>query len=464
LIAAVHVDDRYALDHAAGAWLALARYVNEGDLYPQLYDGSSFGGTRFMPLQFVLHAGLARLTGEYLVSGKLLAYASVAALLTVTFLVAQRLSRSATVALGLVAAILVTRSGFLAATSVRGDALPVALQLGGVTLATRSSRRATAGAGLLCALALLSKSNAVWAPLAIALWLGAGERRRLPLFLGCFATILGAGLALFELLSSGRMSDNILGFSSAGLGGPGSVVLDGSHKFVSYAERYADAVWLLVPLALAGLVWALARRRLTIYHLSFLIALPLVAAELADVGVSWNHLIDVEVLTAILVAEFCGGVSERSRPLVATVVLVSLIWGIATSFQLQQRRDAADAVRALVGRGPNYDPKPLANRLEPDDVLLSEDPYIPVSLDRDPVVLDAFMLLRILRDHPDWKSDFVHKIDDRRFTKIVLTRRLYPRGRWWREYHFGVTVAEAIARNYRLERHVGRYWLYTPVR
>ena len=116
LIAGVHVDDRYALDHTAGAWLALARYANEGVLYPPLYDGSSFGGTRFMPLQFVTHAGLARLTGEYLVSGKLMAYASAAALLALTFVLARRLSGSLTVALGAVAAILVTRTGLLAAT------------------------------------------------------------------------------------------------------------------------------------------------------------------------------------------------------------------------------------------------------------------------------------------------------------------------------------------------------------
>ncbi|HYZ91327.1 MAG TPA: hypothetical protein VFA34_02915 [Actinomycetota bacterium] len=37
---------------------------------------------------------------------------------------------------------------------------------------------------------------------------------------------------------------------------------------------------------------ALARKRPTIYHLSFLIALPFVVAEPADTGVSWNHLIE----------------------------------------------------------------------------------------------------------------------------------------------------------------------------
>jgi hypothetical protein len=462
LIAAVHVDDRYALDHTAGVWMALARYVDEGVLYPPLYDGTAFGGTRFMPLQLVLHAGVARVTGEYLVSGKLVAYAGATLLVSLTFVLARRLSGSATIALGLVAAILVTPTGLLAATSIRGDAPPVALQLGAVTAVLHSSRRATAAAASLSALALLSKSSALWGPLAIVLWLAMRERRRLPLFLGCFAGLLGGGLVLFEWLSSGRMSENIIGFSSAGLGDPLSIADDGSHKFVSYAERYANAIWLLVPLALVGLLSALVARRPSIYHLCFLIALPLVVAELADTGVSWNHLIDIEVLTALLVAEWCGRTTIRSGPVAETIVLVALIWGIGTAFQLQERHDLADAARALAGKSGKYDPRPFEDQLGRSTAILSEDPYIPVSLDHDPVVLDPFMLLRILRDHRDWSAAFVRRIERRRFTSIVLLRRLDPSDRWWRDYHFGTRIARAVASNYRFERQTGRYWLYTP--
>ena len=463
LIASVHVDDTYALDHTAGAWLALARYAGDGVLYPPLYDGSSFGGTRFMPLQFVTHAGLARSTGDYLISGKLLAYASAVALFALTFVLARRLSGSLAVASGAVAAVVVTPTGLLAATSVRGDALPVALQLGGVMLATRGSRRATAGAAFLCALAMLSKSSALWAPLAIGLWLAVRDRRRLLLFSICFATMLASALVAFEVLSSGRMSDNILGLSSSGLGGAASIPFDGTHRFVDYGQRYAAAVWVLIPLSLAGLVTALGRRRPAIYHVAFLIALPLAVVELADVGASWNHLIDVEVLTTLLVAELYGATRDRSRPLMAIVVLVALVWGIGTSFQLKERKDAADAVRAVLGSGPSYDRRPLAKELGPEDVLLSEDPYVAVSLDHDPVVLDPFMLLRLVRDHPDWQAGLLRRVETRHFTKIVLTRRLDPSDRWWREYHFGVPLVTAISRNYRLHRHVGRYWLYQPI-
>jgi hypothetical protein len=201
---------------------------------------------------------------------------------------------------------------------------------------------------------------------------------------------------------------------------------------------------------------------MTIYHVAFLVALPLVVVELADVGASWNHLIDVEVLTVVLVAELYGATGNRSAPIVATVVLVGLIWGIATSFQLKERKDAADALRALVARGPSYDRRPLAGELRPADIVLSEDPYVAVARDQDPLVLDPFMLLRLLRDHHDWEAALVRRIDERRFTKIVLERRLDASGRWWREYHFGVAVVTAVARNYRLDRQLGRYWIYVP--
>ena len=62
LLALAHVDDRYELDHVAGAWMALAQRFADGTLYPPLYDGEQFGGTRFAPLAISLYGGAARLT------------------------------------------------------------------------------------------------------------------------------------------------------------------------------------------------------------------------------------------------------------------------------------------------------------------------------------------------------------------------------------------------------------------
>jgi hypothetical protein len=462
LVALVHANDAFGIDHVAGTWLALARYVNEGVLYPALYDGSNFGGTRFMPLQFVLHAGLARLTGEYVFSANLLAHTNAAILVTLTFLIARRLSSSSSLALGLVAAVLVTETGRKMAFAVRGDALPVSLQLVAVELVTRLSRRTTVAASFLCALAVLSKFSALWGAIAITLWLGAHYRRRLALFVGSLAIFLGSGLALFELLSRGRMLDNIVELSFAGAGGGIRLALTAPETFIALSKQSADATWLLVPLALIGLVSAFHRRRLTIYQVSFLIALLIVVVELSDKGAYRNHLIDFAVLTAILVAEICGtGSVPRNRLILRSVALVTLIFGIGASFP-QERQLVSDAVRALAGRGASQPKNPLANEVDANDVLLSEDPFIPVSLGKDPVVLDAFMLLRILRGHPAWEAQLVGRIDDRRFTKIVLLQRLDPVDSWWQNWDFGPVVSKAIARNYRLMLRVGQYWLYTP--
>ena len=59
--------------------------------------------------------------------------------------------------------------GLLATTSIHGDTLPVVFQFGALLLVLRGSRRGIAVAGLLCALAFLTKLSAVWAPIAIGI-------------------------------------------------------------------------------------------------------------------------------------------------------------------------------------------------------------------------------------------------------------------------------------------------------
>ena len=140
LVVAVHVDDRYAVDHASGARIALARHAAHGVLYPPLVAADSVGGTRFMPLPVLLHAGLSRLTGEYLVSGKLLALAAMLAVGLVMFLVLRRRGCPLPLSAGLVGVVLTTQTGLLAVTGLRGDSLPLLLQLLAVAAAADRAR------------------------------------------------------------------------------------------------------------------------------------------------------------------------------------------------------------------------------------------------------------------------------------------------------------------------------------
>ncbi len=467
LVAFVHGADSYHVNHVGGAWVGLARYVNDGVLYPPLYDGHSFGGTRYMPLQFLAYAGGAEVTGDYLVGAKLVVYLTAMSLFGLIFGVLGMLGCSIVVRLGLIAAVLTSFTGFWAATAVYGDALPVLLQLAAVTVVIRfCGPSAAIGAGTLCALAILCKITAVWAPAAILLWLLLRSRSRAIVFAASLALVLLVGVGLLEVLSDGRMSENLRGLSGSGFLGFRSVLVDSPGRFLELMEANARSIVIVFPFALLGLLAAAAEKRITLYHLSFLLALATLLVVLADKGTDFNHLLDVSVLAVILVGDLWGRATPRTcaRGFFPTAILVALVWSVGTGYQTGVRADAIEAVKLLVGRGDRLAvaARPPAGSIQPAGRIFSEDPYVPLALGQRPVVLDAFMLLRIAEKHPDWQDDIVSRLDAQEFVEVVLSRRL-DRSRWWRDNHFGIPIVSAIDRNYRLARRVRGWrdlWVY----
>jgi hypothetical protein len=301
LLAAAHVNDRYKLDHVSGARIALAQYVNEGTLYPELDGGQFYGGTRFMPLPVLLHAAAAKLTGDYLVSGKLLGYGATAALLGLTYVLLRGLRCPPAIAVALVAMILTTRTGLAAAMDLRADVLPLLLQVLAVAVVARTrGPTGTFAAAALAVLAFFCKLNAVWAPLAIAVWLLATDRRRLGWFAAAYGALATALLVLFIAASDGRILENVFGLSTAGVQGVGSVVR-APYFLVQLLVEQATGAWALLPaVAVAGWL-AVRERRPTIWLVSLLCCLGVLLVVLADVGTGWNQLIDPVVLTVLVV-------------------------------------------------------------------------------------------------------------------------------------------------------------------
>src|SRR6267378_6017600 len=65
-------------DNASGVWTALAQDVARGIFYRPTADAFGFGGTRYMPLFFVLHASLIRWSVDPVSAGLALSLASAA--------------------------------------------------------------------------------------------------------------------------------------------------------------------------------------------------------------------------------------------------------------------------------------------------------------------------------------------------------------------------------------------------
>jgi hypothetical protein len=469
LLAVVHVHDRYYVNHVSGHWMTLARYVHDGTVYPPLFDGSHTFGTFYFPAPFLAHGAVSLVTGEYLVSGKLTAYATAIALFTLLFLVLRRVGCSKVVALALVSAVLVTPAGYLAAVSIRGDALAVVFQLGALLVVCRRiDRRTMLIAAGLCALGLASKSTAVWAPAAILAWTSFRDRRAAVSFTVAFAGLTLALLGIVDLVSSGRFWENISTFALSAPTDPGATPLSGASTLVHLNFIDRDGIWLLFPFALLAGALSLRRRRITMFQIALLVELLILVVVLRDVGADYNHLLDMSVLTALVVGELWAepDLSARSTRWLTGAMTVALVVGAALAFADTIRPDVGRGLRVAVGSGSDdlYSTHPLRGTVPAGATVLSEDPSLPI-LDGQLPVTDPLMLARLEKPHPASVANLRRRIDAKQFDDVVLIRPLRL-GSFHAGVSFGNTVNAAIARNYRPAHVVPTgsltYYVYVP--
>jgi len=462
--ALAHIDDGRSVDHVAGTWMALATAANAGTLYPPLADDGFFGGTRFAPLPIVLQAGAARISGEYLVSAKVLGLALAAVLLVLTYVAVRRASGGTPIALVLASSLLVSGTGLAVTTGIRNDALALVMQLAAILLVAHRRTRGTVPlAGVLCALAVAAKLSAVWAPLAIGVWLLRRDRRELARFAGLMAGTLVLVFGVFETLSAGRLSDNLVGLTLTAPDRLGS--LDAQvARLRAIATEGLGLLTLVVILAAVATVLAAVRRRTTLAELSFAAACLVTFLVILDPGAFVNHVLDVQVLALPVVGRLWreAGSAGQTSLVVRGVVLLAILVGIAVSYR-ENVNPRADLRALATGRTAPADRlPPLAGRLGKDERVLSEDPTIPVLRGQRPVVLDPYMLIAVLEKHPEAREELVGRIEAGEFGKIVLFHVPVSSPDWYRNIHLGSTVVAAIESRYRPTVNADGYWLYEP--
>ena len=470
LLASFHVGDRYKIGHVQGHWMALAQYATEGTLYPPSFDGERFGGTRHMPLPILVNAAAARVTGEYLSSGKAVAIGLLGTLLGLTLLAVRRLECPWPLAVGLTGLIPVTNTGLLVGSVPGGDVLSVVLQISALlvaTLALRSDRRGLLMvAAILAGLGVCSKLTGVWASLALLSWLALRKDwTRLAHFGAACATTVFAVLGFVQWYSEGRFLTTFLTLTFAGTGGPVGAVR-APNQLMFFALQDAAAVWIIAPFALLG-VFAAGIRGLTPFHHALAWSLLLTLGVFTDMGAGFNQLLDLIVLTVVVIGWFGASLSkERSGPAsLAAALVVFVIWGGVTGLRgfVPDLREAVAIART--GELPSkYNPRPLSGVVRPGEVLFSEDPGIPVLLGQKPIILDAFMLRRMAEAHPESVDTLVERIEGQEFDHVAMVVPLDEDDFWWQYYHFGLRIVTALREHYVFIDRVDRYYLYQPRR
>jgi hypothetical protein len=464
LLATAHARDRFQVNFVSAVYAELAAELNARRFYPEVYDGSHYAGTRYMPGHFVLHAALARLTGEYLLSGKLIAYAATLALLVQLFVILRRVGCRRTVAFALLGLLLTSTPGLLACTTIRGDLLPVVLQLAALLLVadSRAPRRA-AFAGLCCTLAVLTKLSAVWAPAAIAAWYLVRDRRCCFVFVACWLGTLAAAVGVLHLATSGRMLENFRAVSSSEVGVRG--LLLAAPLFMWRVGRAGVLMTVLLPVVLIEMVLAYRQRRVTVFHYAFAACVPVLLVIYTDMGADTNHLLDFVVLAIPLMGGLVAAVYRSARQGVSSRIAAAaaLGWLLYVSWANSMIFPVLDVWRN-VDRG--YAAKPLTGAVTDEEPILSEDPWVSLARGQRPTILDPFALARLGQTRPQPVQELVGRIERQEFTHVVLLQRLddsNPHDRYdWAVRHFGPPVVAALKANYTLETHAEAegYYIY----
>ena len=470
------------INHVSGAWTGLAMYVvDEGVLYPPLYDDETqrYGGTRFGPLSICLNAFAARVTGEFVRSGKFVAASAMIGLLGLLYVALRRAGCAPAVAWSLVGCVILSHTALRGSMQIRGDTIPCALQLAALLLMwggveglpehgakrRRSQRARLHLAAVLCALAVAFKLSAIWGTCAIGLWLLATDRRQLAVFCIVWWIVFPALAIGFHLATDGRMVESMFGLTTAGLGDDAISLRERLLKPVQFIYNFARPIWPLLPLIVLSIATAAVRRIIEPGTIALACALGILLIVLWDSGAQYNHLLDVVVLAPLPIgwlwrrAAIDEGMS-LGQGIIAAVIAGALVTGVAAYLPHPYR----DGGGTPVTTDDTCDDAmaPFRCALEGKSIL-AEDPYIPVSLGEIPVVLDPWMLQRIDRARPELVDPLIDRIRAREFDAIVVFRRVedHLEG-WYTRNHFGRRVADAIVDHYAWEREVRGEHIYVP--
>src|SRR5881296_2360471 len=183
-------------DSSSGVWTALAQDFAKGVFYRPTVSAFGFGGTRYMPLFFVLHGALIRLAFDPVTAGIVLTVLTMLLCDVGLWLVLCELGVDWTVALPLALLPHAAVSFQLLSLQVKGDFLAAALNMWGICFGLRYARRASglsfwASAAAFLG-AFLTKFTTIGGAVAVCGWLfGTGQRRRAVALAGTLA-LLGA--------------------------------------------------------------------------------------------------------------------------------------------------------------------------------------------------------------------------------------------------------------------------------
>ena len=403
------------LDDASGNWTALAKDLTAGVLYRPLSGPDGFGGSRYFPLHFVLHAGLMRLIGDPIRSGQMVAALAMALLVAGTYALARRLGASALLAATSATFVLVARPAQEALLAIKADGLAAALNVWGLAVCVGASAGTGALiiAAVLFTLAFAAKVTAVsGVAAATLLFVCTGRWSQAARLVACTAAGMVIVLASMYVGSDGVVFDVMRASAS---GGAGLTDLVSGPLTLARQTRRVPETLAFVQLGCAALLMLLLRPKPQQQPavLFFLCVFGVTSIIFGSPGTDTNHLLDLHVASIVLVATLiAGGTAAADFGSAALLVSalaasLSLVSGLANAKTEQRRGRIEEALRLIPDRS-----RPI----------LAQNPLVPVVAGQRPYIVDPFMIrLNVERD-PSFGQPLWERIRRQEFAAVVFER------------------------------------------
>jgi hypothetical protein len=468
--AAIHLRANWisdsGVDHPAGVMIAMAVDLTHGLFYRPLFGPEGYGGTRYFPLYFVLHALLLKVGVPVLLGAYLLSLAAMAFLIVGVFCLLERMGVERWLAAACAGTLLTSVSAQYAVISPHADALAGALNIWGllIIVGPKCSSRRSLLAATLFALAWSAKLTSCFGLIAAILWLmNVGLRRRaLQLAARTAVGYLLVAAAIF-IFSHGRVVDI---FKACAFGGTGWKRFLGGPFYMEWNAFHSDLnVFLLVFFVVIALGVELLESPTKC--LKDLAALLFVATTIITVaiygspGTNLNHLLDIQIASVVVLGCLTTRPSLMQRQLgIYALVLATLIpLGRGGGAVLKE-----PAGPVFTTNGSRL--KRVIGLVEKSDKpVLSENPIIPVLTGKSPYVLDPWMLSLLRKRIPYFGDALMQQLRNRAFGVVVLfedPETDYGR-HWYDTQHFGPGFRETLKENYRLLSVTDDQFVYVPI-
>ncbi|MEY2878598.1 MAG: hypothetical protein RLZZ15_978 [Verrucomicrobiota bacterium] len=464
-------------DITSGVWTTLAEDTIHGQFYRPVHGPLGYGGTRYMPLQFVLHAALMATGVPAATAGMALTFVCLALLGICAFRLMRTLAATTPIAWACVALVPASIGFQLLTVAVKADVLAAACSAGGLAAAVHWQERGRMRHALLAcvcfAAAILAKFTDGFAFAAIVVWLVVRRQRtKAGVLLAGTLGLVALGLAAAVWASEGRIVD---AFAACATGGAS---FSYGWRFLAWFTIVAVQDPFFLALFVAAIIAARRRWRrngLDLATCYFVITALGTTLIFASPGTDSNHLVDLLVASvAVLAVEIShgslGGGARWAASAFACAVVATWLPGMPS-------------VRhyfAKIGRPTRAAVEELAARLTSAGTrrLLSENPLLPIMLGQRPEVMDCFSLRLVAGRTPSVKTEFLENLSARRYTAVVLQdwSGAPPSGRWneiaahtslgvetfYGGVHFPPGFLAALDTSYRLSFVAGPFVVFEP--